>query len=148
MTEVAFHFSAPDKLGYTCRLLRKAVARGARVAVTAEPEMLRALDHALWTFAPLEFVPHCAQEADASVLAASPIVLCKALHGVDRTQVLVNLAEGVPDGFERFERLIEIVTLDEADRRAARKRWMHYSERGYAIVRHDAANPAGQSAAS
>ena len=30
MTEVAFHFNAPDKLGYACRLLRKAVATGAR----------------------------------------------------------------------------------------------------------------------
>ena len=31
MTEVAFHFNAPDKLGYACRLLRKAVGTGARV---------------------------------------------------------------------------------------------------------------------
>ena len=28
MTEVDFHFNAPDKLGYACRLLRKAVANG------------------------------------------------------------------------------------------------------------------------
>ena len=27
MTEVAFHFNAPDKLGYACRLLRKAVGQ-------------------------------------------------------------------------------------------------------------------------
>ena len=31
MTEIAFHFNAPDKLAYACRLLRKAVASGARV---------------------------------------------------------------------------------------------------------------------
>jgi hypothetical protein len=27
MTEIAFHFNAPDKLDYACRLLRKAVGR-------------------------------------------------------------------------------------------------------------------------
>ena len=34
MTEVTFHFNAPDKLGYACRLLRKAVGKGANVIVT------------------------------------------------------------------------------------------------------------------
>ena len=58
MTEVAFHFNAPQKLAYACRLLRKAAASGAKVVVTGEPQLLRELDVALWTFAPLEFVPH------------------------------------------------------------------------------------------
>ena len=60
MTEVAFHFNAPDKLGYACRLLRKAVGTGARVMVTGDSSTLRELDVALWTFAPLEFLAHCA----------------------------------------------------------------------------------------
>ena len=38
MTEVAFHFNAPDKVAYACRLLRKAVGSGARVVVTAEAD--------------------------------------------------------------------------------------------------------------
>ena len=50
----------------------------------------------------------------------------------------------VPDGFERFERLIEVVTADEADRLQARQRWKHYAERGYAITRHDRAAEAQQ----
>jgi DNA polymerase-3 subunit chi len=51
--------------------------------------------------------------------------------------VLVNLGEHVPAGFDRFERLIEVVTLDDADRQQARGRWKHYTDLGYAIVRHD-----------
>jgi DNA polymerase-3 subunit chi len=43
----------------------------------------------------------------------------------------------VPEGFERFERLIEVVSLDEADRLRARDRWKHYAARGYAIERKD-----------
>jgi DNA polymerase-3 subunit chi len=139
MTEVAFHFNAPDKLSYACRLLRKAVGSGARVVVTAEAELLQQLDVTLWTFAPLEFIPHCRSSSEAAVLAASPVVLADSLQGTPHQQVLVNLGGRVPDGFERFERLIEVVTLDDDDRQDARSRWKHYADRGYAIQRHDLA---------
>ena len=140
MTEVAFHFNAPDKVGYACRLLRKAAGTGARVVVTGEPELLRELDVALWTFAPLEFVAHClASASTAQVLAASPVVLAESTQSTPHRQVLVNLGQPVPEGFEAFERLIEVVTLDDGDRQGARRRWKHYSDRGYAITRHDLA---------
>jgi DNA polymerase-3 subunit chi len=137
MTEVAFHFNAPDKLGYACRLLRKAVGTGARVMVTGDSATLRDLDVALWTFAPLEFLPHCNGEATPVTLAASPVVLSESLHSAPHQQVLVNLGGTVPDGFERFERLIEVVTGEQEDRLGARRRWKHYADRGYAITRYD-----------
>jgi DNA polymerase-3 subunit chi len=139
MTEVAFHFNAPDKLGYACRLLRKAVGTGAQVMVTGETGTLRELDVALWTFAPLEFLPHCYGPATPAALAASPVVLAESVRAAPHQQVLVNLGGTVPDGFERFERLIEVVTGDQQDRLDARRRWKHYSDRGYAITRHDLA---------
>ena len=140
MTEVAFHFNAPDKVAYACRLLRKAVGSGAKLVVTGEPDLLRRLDVALWTFAPLEFVPHCHAGSEAAVLAASPVVLAEAVQGMPHQQVLVNLGAHVPEGFERFERLIEVVAQDDdADRQDARGRWKHYADRGYAITRHDLA---------
>ena len=40
MTEIIFHVNVPDKLAYSCRLLRKAYLSGARVSVTAEPDVL------------------------------------------------------------------------------------------------------------
>lgn len=140
MTEVAFHFNAPDKLGYACRLLRKATGAGARVVVTGEAQLLRTLDRDLWSFAPLEFIAHCQLEgADPRVLEASPVVLAEAPAQAPHQQVLVNLGGAVPGGFERFERLIEVVTLDEEDRQLARRRWKHYADRGYSIIRHDLA---------
>lgn len=140
MTEVAFHFNVPDKLGYACRLLRKASSAGSRVVVTGEGELLRALDTELWAFSPLEFIPHChAAAAEPEVLAASPVVLAEAPRGTPHLDVLVNLGTAVPEGFERFERLIEVVTQDEGDRLQARARWKHYADRGYGITRHDLA---------
>jgi DNA polymerase-3 subunit chi len=140
MTEVAFHFNVPDKLAYACRLLRKATAAGSRVVVTGESQALRALDTELWTFSALEFIPHChASSAQPQVLSASPVVLADTARGTPHQQVLVNLGEAVPEGFERFERLIEVVSQDEGDRQQARARWKHYADRGYAIQRHDIA---------
>lgn len=140
MTEVTFHFNVPDKLAYACRLLRRAAGAGARVVVTGEPELLRNLDIELWTFSPLEFIPHChAAAADPQVLAASPVVLADSARGAPHQQVLVNLGGTVPEGFERFERLNELVSVDDEDRMQARSRWKHYADRGYAIKRHDVA---------
>ncbi|HVZ43260.1 MAG TPA: DNA polymerase III subunit chi [Ramlibacter sp.] len=138
MTEIAFHFNAPGKLAYACRLTRKAVGTGARVVVTGKREQLRQLDVELWTFSPLEFIAHChAAQAAPQVLEASPVVLAESPRTAPHQEVLVNLGHTVPEGFERFERLIEVVTVDEEDRIEARARWKHYADRGYAIKRHD-----------
>lgn len=137
MTELDFHFNVPELVPYACRLLRKAVASGAKVVVTARPETLVALDSALWTFSELDFVPHCFADSDARLLASSPVVLAASLDKLAHQQVLLNLGLEVPAGFERFERLIELVGLEEDERQAARRRWKHYMDHGYSITRHD-----------
>ena len=137
MTGVEFHFNADDKMRYACRLLRKAAAKGAKVAVTGEAEFLRELDVVLWTFEALEFIPHCTASAPANMLDATPIVLCPRLREAPHHDVAVNLGSEVPEGFERFERLIEVVAVDEEDRVLARRRWQHYKTRGYELKRID-----------
>ena len=143
MTEVSFHFNVPDKLAYSCRLLRKAVRRGARVAVLAQAQDLAQLDRALWELAPTEFLSHCiAGSAGPAVLGASAVVLCDSVAQAGHDQVLLNLDADVPAGFERFGRLIELVGCDDGDRERSRLRWKHYTARGYSISRHDVAGQA------
>jgi DNA polymerase III subunit chi len=139
MTEIAFHFNVPDKLAYSCRLLRKAYLSGARVVVTAEPALLAELDQLMWSFSPAEFVPHCRVDASQSTVAATPVVLAESPGASQHHGVLVNLGKGIPAGFERFERFIEVVARTDDDRLAARSRWKHYTDRGYAMKRHDLA---------
>jgi DNA polymerase-3 subunit chi len=138
VTEVAFHFGAPDRLTYTCRLLRKATATGARLQVRARAEICAALDAALWNLSPTDFISHCDDSAPQDVRSRSAVLLMHADRPVHFDfPILVNLAEDVPDGFEQFQRVIEIVSTDEQDRNLARLRWRHYTERGYTITRHD-----------
>lgn len=138
MTEVAFHFNAPDKLGYACRLVRKAWGNGAQVVVTGEEGFLRELDLALWSFSALDFLPHCHAAAQGQrVQSRSPIVLASAPPSAPHRQVLVNLGASVPEGFERFERLIEVVSVEPDDRQQGRRRWRHYKDRGYAVAQYE-----------
>ncbi len=139
MTELAFHFGAPDKLAYAGRLLRKARGAGAQLVVVAPAAAVAQLDADLWATAPTDFLQHCTSLASASVQRYSPLLLVADSEPLpaDRHGVLVNLADAVPQGFERFARVIEVVSTDAADRDLARGRWRYYTEHGYQIARHD-----------
>ena len=138
MTEVAFHFNAPDKLAYACRFARKVQRSGARLVIVAPTDVLETLDHMLWTLTPQDFVAHCSCDAAEELLHASPVLLAPAAQSAAHHEVLLNLTQEVPEGFGRFDRLIEVVSgQDEVDRAEARARWRHYASRGYAITRHD-----------
>jgi len=58
--------------------------------------------------------------------------------------VLLNLRAEWPPSFSRFQRLVEIVGRDDADRAQARERFRHYRDRGYEIRTHDLSKTAGQ----
>ena len=138
MTEVAFHFGAPDRLAYTCRLLRKATASGARLLVRSSPADSAALDSALWSLTPTDFITHCDAAAAQDVRTRSSVLLVSPQAELDTGfPILVNLSDDVPAEFEQFERVIEVVSTDAQERSLARQRWRHYTERGYTITRHD-----------
>jgi DNA polymerase III subunit chi len=138
MTEIAFHVNAPDKLDYACRLLRATQKKSAQVLVLGQLDALKSLSSKLWSMSPTEFLPHCLADAEPAVLAQSPIVLSAEMpSSVAESQVLLNLGAVLPAGFERFERLIELVGQDADDLQAARNRWKHYKDRGYALSRYD-----------
>ena len=141
MTEVDFHFNTPDRLGYACRLLRKAVRKGARVAVTGPAATIEALDRLLWTFEDTEFVPHLRLPPHGASppprLQHTPVWLVTEAHHAAHLPVLVNLGDETAPGFESFERVIEIVDHDPSARETARARWRHYQGRGYTIHRHE-----------
>ena len=92
----------------------------------------------LWTHGALSFVPHVA--ADSPLASETPVVIAGTLEHpavADHNQVLVNLDGELPPSFARFERLIEIVGNDDADRLPARSRFRFYRDRGYPLTVSD-----------
>ncbi len=142
MTEVSFHFNVADRTDYTCRLVRKATRAGAAVVLAGPPPVLAHFDRALWTFDDLEFIPHTKLLAGAAVAARAidtRVWLVEEPGQAGSHDVLINLGVEPPIGFESFEKLIEIVSTDAAERDSARQRWKHYANRGYAIAKHEVA---------
>lgn len=149
MSAVTFHTNAPDPLGYTCRLLRKAVSLGSRVSVTGAPAALRELDQALWTFAALEFVPHCWDNASPTMRAASPIVLhSDPAQSPGAAPVLLHLGGPLPAPLQRdaaalaqFDKIIEVVGQGADAVQQARQRWRDYLAQGHSVQHHLVATP-------
>ncbi|HEY4297757.1 MAG TPA: DNA polymerase III subunit chi [Paraburkholderia sp.] len=131
MTRIDFHSNVGDSLLYACRLIRKAYLAGQPTIVLAEPARLRAFDEQLWTFSPLDFVPHCM--AGTALAGQTPIVLAANLDDVPHHQVLLNLGAAVPAQFARFERLLEVVGNAHDELIAGRERYRFYRDRGYAL---------------
>jgi len=137
MTRIEFHFNVDDPLLHACRLARKVTRQGLSCVFTGTEARLRDLDTRLWTFSALDFLPH--GWAGASV-GPSLITLATEPAQAHRPEaVLVNTGEAVPEGFDQWDRLIEIVGPEPAARTAARERWRHYTRLGYAIGQHDLA---------
>lgn len=138
MTEISFHFNAPDKLVHACRYARKLSQGDMRLVIAGPTDVLDRLDSMLWNMAAQDFVAHCRGDSDPQLLEASPIVLVTDPGQAPHHEVLLNLGDDVPAGFSSFARLVEVVSaIDESDRQHARVRWRHYAQRGYSMVRHD-----------
>ena len=136
MTRVDFYTYAPDKLDLARNLTGKAYRQGLRVMLYSEDaQTLADLDQRLWAQPASSFLPHCA--CDAPHAALTPVVLGAQADHLPHDGVLINLHATPPKLFSRFERVIEIVSLDAADQDAARERWRFYKQRGYALHNHD-----------
>ena len=136
MTEIDFYFHVEDKLQTACKLSAKAFGGGLRVlAWCPDEETGRKFDRLLWTTPAIGFVPHCGP--DNHLAPVTPVIVDYQGTNLAHDQVLLNLRSELPEFFSRFQRLIEIVTIDEEDRRAARERYKFYRDRGYDIRTHD-----------
>ena len=119
----------------------------------AEPLLARLLERALRSRRQLYL--HCATEDQAAAvsdslwqgtrfiphgLAGAPAQQLIIGHGDDpggQHDILVNLADQIPDHFSRFQRVIELVTGDAASRQLSREKWTFYKHRGYPVERHE-----------
>lgn len=140
MTHIDFHTNIADKFLYTCRLVRKARSSQCQIVIlTNTADDLAKLDKALWTFSEHDFLPHVT--ADDPLAPQTPIILTSDDSvALPHHQVLINLSGSTPANFARFERMVEIVSLDETDKNNSRQRYRFYQQAGYTLTHSVAAN--------
>ena len=140
MTRVDFYvmpaLEETARLQLACRIAEKAYQLAHRVYIhTDDPQQAAQLDDMLWTFRQGSFIPHCL-DTDEQLQSAPVVIGHQSLPAIE-PQVLINLANEVPDYFSRFERVAEIVAGTEETRQAARNRFKFYRERGYPLETHE-----------
>lgn len=132
MTRIEFYVNVPDKLRQVAELGERIVSRGRRLMVyTSDDETSLKLDGLLWTHSQTGFLPHC--RSDDPLAEVTSIVIDWRSEPLMHDDVLINLRQEHPPFFSRFQRLIEVVGADEADKVQARQRYRFYRDRGYEI---------------
>ncbi|MDC0068537.1 DNA polymerase III subunit chi [Gammaproteobacteria bacterium] len=133
MTRIDFYQTSGDEHAFACRLIDMVYRKGHQIYVhTSSEELARTLNEQLWTFKEDSFVPHSLHSEAMDV----PIKIGFDHEPEEHQDVLVNLSGQIPHFFSRFDRVAEIVPVDQNSRKSARENYAYYKERGYVLNYH------------
>ncbi|MGB1221928.1 MAG: DNA polymerase III subunit chi [Alcanivoracaceae bacterium] len=138
MTEVWFYVANGSDANNRGQLLRRLLERALRsprqlYLHVQDSQQAAQLDDWLWQPAH-SFLPHGPARPDGP---GEQVVIG---HGPDPGpchDILVNLADDIPDFFSRFQRVAELVAGSDNEKSMARDRWRFYRDRGYPVTKHE-----------
>ncbi len=136
MTRIDFYISPQSeelaRYHVACKLTEKAYKLGNKVYIhTESSEQARQIDDLLWTFRDGSFIPHqtCSQDSEKS----APVLIGHDKDLPSEADILINLAQDIPDFFSQFDRVAELVNENPDARVRARERYKFYRDRGYEL---------------
>ena len=133
MTRIDFYQTSGDEYAFACRLIDLVYRKGHQIYVhTSTAEQAKTLDVQLWTFKEDSFVPHSLHSEAMDV----PIKIGFDHEPEEHQDVLINLSGQIPHFFSRFDRVAEVVPVDQNSRKSARESYAYYKERGYVLKYH------------
>ncbi|HIE85628.1 MAG: DNA polymerase III subunit chi [Gammaproteobacteria bacterium] len=134
MTRIDFYQTSGDEHAFACRLIDMVYRKGRQIYVhTSTEEQAKTLNEQLWTFKEDSFVPHSLHSEAMDV----PIKIGFDHEPEEHQDVLINLSGQIPHFFSRFDRVAEIVPVDQNSRKSARENYAYYKERGYVLNYHE-----------
>lgn len=135
MTEISFYHLQRAPLAEALpRLLARVLASNLRaVVLCGSPERVQALDAALWTYDPASFLPH--GTAAGGFAARQPIYLTTTEENPNGATVLAVVDGAEPAYVGQFDRCLDMFDGNDPEAlEAARERWRHYKEAGFALT--------------
>ena len=131
--------SAAAKLrwAFACRLTEKAYLRDLSIVIVNDTLAdAQALDDLLWTFNERSFIPHKVCMDEQSVDPATKVHLAVLPTALPAADLLVNLTARLPEHWERYARIAEIIDADEDRRRLGRERFKAYRDLKVTLETH------------
>ena len=129
--------AAPQRWAFACRLTEKAYLRDMRVVILNDSAAdARALDDLLWTFNDRSFIPHQLCTNEQAPDPATKVYLTALPAAAPPADLLVNLTDRLPEQWQRFARIAEIIDAGEERRRLGRERFKSYRDLKVALETH------------
>jgi DNA polymerase-3 subunit chi len=150
VARVDFHSQVGDKLTYTCRLVRKIFSLASasepikKIVIVGSVVDIDQLNQRLWGFSSEDFLPHCLIDEESAEF--TPILLATTydedqFQNIPHQDVFIHLGQDFLEGIEqitnRFDRVIEVVSLEENEVAAGRQRYKQYRSMGVELFNHD-----------
>ncbi|MEP6897658.1 MAG: DNA polymerase III subunit chi [Rhodanobacter sp.] len=117
-----------------CELVRKAfAAQQPTLILTRDYPQAEALDELLWEIDEDTLIPH-QLAGDDDDAGTAVLIVPPGIDTADRPLV-INLRETCPGG--QYQRVLEVVAADPAERDGSRVRWREYQRRGFELHKND-----------
>lgn len=123
-----------DPLLLVCELAKRAFESGQSTLILARSaDQADALDEKLWEFDENAFIPHQLAGDDDDTI--TPVLIVAPGAETPDRPLVINLRDECAPGL--FERVLEVVPADEAQRLGSRERWKTYKAAGFEVNKHD-----------
>ena len=138
MTRVDFYILQTDSIEarheFACKLIERALRSTNEISVMLPlAKQLEEFDQRLWAFKPESFIPHGIVGTAPQI---QPVMIAHETPCDSHHQVMINLQNGIPNQFSRFERIAEIVVQAPKVLESTRKNYKFYTSRGYPTFHH------------
>ncbi|MDA1338696.1 MAG: DNA polymerase III subunit chi [Methylophilales bacterium] len=136
MTNVLFIFNVKDKWSVLHNLILKNLQKKRTTLVfCSNKKEGDALSEYFWNNSPSNFLAHQVNQVCMNEM------ICIASEKVDwMDDTLINSTDSMVNGFNRYLKLVELVTEDEAAKIKARERYKFYKDCGYRLSSMDVSN--------
>jgi DNA polymerase-3 subunit chi len=117
-----------------CELVKKAfTAQQPALVLARDYGQAEAIDELLWAFDDDSMIPHQLAGDDDDEHTAV-LIVPPGIETADRP-LLINLRETCPHG--NYQRVLEVVAADPAERDGSRLRWREYQRLGFELHKND-----------
>jgi len=121
---------------FCCRLAEKAWKLGNTVFIRTENEQqAQQLDNLMWTYSDGSFLPHAMENNTQKPEA--PIIIGSKTEPASAVDLMINLANDIPEHYSHYSRIVEIINQDETIRKQGRLRYSQYDKNKLPLNHHN-----------
>lgn len=150
MTQVDFYIltekSDSRREDFACKMTEKIFKLGRHAYIhTNSRQDAQKMDARLWSYRPGSFIPHSIlvekQTNDDPVTIGYGHFYSEKCNEKNNPPVLINLADAIPEFFNHFERITEIIDKKATTATSkARERYQYYRDQGCVLNSHELSN--------